>query len=347
MNRKPIRIIGGGLAGLTLGIALRRCGVPVTVMEASHYPRHRVCGEFICGLGNDVLVHLGLQEVLSNAGARPAHTAMFQTAKAASPARPLPAAAISISRFVLDEALAAQFRKLGGELQQNCRWREQRFEEGTVRATGRRPRTSDQPDKQWRWFGLKIHARNVNLSADIEMHLAANGYVGVCRLPGNEANVCGLFHRRSRQHSLGGQPRQLLLGGENSVLRQRLAGAEFDEASFCSVAGLSLEPVAARPDECCVGDALTMIPPVTGNGMSMAFESAALAAEPLVSYSESKSSWAEACTEIARRHRKAFSSRLAWAKWLHAFLFSNLFQLIDGSALRSELVWRTLFRHTR
>ena len=46
----PIEIIGGGLAGLSLGLALRRGGVPVTLHEAGEYPRHRVCGEFITGL---------------------------------------------------------------------------------------------------------------------------------------------------------------------------------------------------------------------------------------------------------------------------------------------------------
>ena len=34
---------------------------------------------------------------------------------------------------------------------------------------------------------------------------------------------------------------------------------------------------AAARAECCIGDAITMIPPVTGNGMSMAFESAEMA----------------------------------------------------------------------
>ena len=70
---KPISIIGGGLAGLTLGIGLRRRGIPVTVREASHYPRHRVCGEFISGRGQDVLVRLSLHEtfVRANPDARP------------------------------------------------------------------------------------------------------------------------------------------------------------------------------------------------------------------------------------------------------------------------------------
>src|SRR5205807_9623450 len=94
-------------------------------------------------------------------------------------------------------------------------------------------------------------------------------------------------------------------------------------------------------------DALPIFPPVTGNGMSMAFESAALALEPLTAYSNGDVSWDEARHEIARRYRNAFFSRLQWAKWLHKFLFSNLFDLLGPSALRSELLWRTLFRHTR
>jgi len=47
---KSITIVGGGLAGLTLGIGLRQRGVPAALWEAGHYPRHRVCGVFICGL---------------------------------------------------------------------------------------------------------------------------------------------------------------------------------------------------------------------------------------------------------------------------------------------------------
>ena len=48
---KPVTIVGGGLAGLTLGIALRENSVPVHIYEAGTYPRHRVCGEFISGRG--------------------------------------------------------------------------------------------------------------------------------------------------------------------------------------------------------------------------------------------------------------------------------------------------------
>jgi 2-polyprenyl-6-methoxyphenol hydroxylase-like FAD-dependent oxidoreductase len=340
---KPITIAGGGLAGLTLGIGLRQRQVPVTIVEAGRYPRHRVCGEFICGLGNSVLAKLRLDEILGRCGAIEATTALFQGESVASPVRRLPTRAVCLSRFVLDAELSREFERLGGRLEQNQRRREADFGEGVVRATGRRLKTKE---KDWRWIGLKFHARNVNLVADLEMYLGRNGYVGVCRLPDNEVNVCGLFRRPAGNGSLTGDPKTFLLGA-NRHLRHRLEGAEILEDTFCSVAGLSLEPATARPEECCVGDALTMIPPVTGNGMSMAFESAGLALDPLLAYSEGTISWIQVRENIARRYATAFTGRLRWAGWLHRFLFSRIFGVLGPPALRSELVWRTLFRHTR
>ena len=41
---KTVHIVGGGLAGLTLGLRLRQLDVPVELYEAGSYPRHRVCG---------------------------------------------------------------------------------------------------------------------------------------------------------------------------------------------------------------------------------------------------------------------------------------------------------------
>ena len=65
---RQIEIVGGGLAGLSLGLALRRAGVPVTIFEAGAYPRHRVCGEFITGLKAPTIARLGLAPLLGDAG---------------------------------------------------------------------------------------------------------------------------------------------------------------------------------------------------------------------------------------------------------------------------------------
>jgi 2-polyprenyl-6-methoxyphenol hydroxylase-like FAD-dependent oxidoreductase len=342
---KPVQIVGGGLAGLTLGIALRQCGVPVTIHEAGNYPRHRVCGEFISGRGQQTLARLGLLELLDHAGAVSARTTAFFSANNSTAPRPLPSAAICLSRFVLDAALAKKFRELGGELLDGRRFAED-FGEGIVRATGRRAQTEENGA---RWFGLKVHARYVPLIADLEMHVSPQGYVGLCKINGGEVNVCGLFRKRADEGGETKSWREIFRGQPGSPLRQRLASADFDENSFCAVAGLSLRPQqAAARAEICVGDAITMIPPVTGNGMSMAFESAELARAPLAGWSRGEMSWDAARQKIARDCDAAFARRLAWAKWLQRVILTPSLQSpLVALAARSDWFWRMAFERTR
>src|SRR5262245_1231910 len=99
---KDIRIVGGGLAGLVLGIGLRRRGVPVHLYEAGGYPRHRVCGEFISGEGLEVLREFELLPCLKSAGAREAHTASFHSLRRSYRAKSLHPPALCLSRFVMD-----------------------------------------------------------------------------------------------------------------------------------------------------------------------------------------------------------------------------------------------------
>jgi 2-polyprenyl-6-methoxyphenol hydroxylase-like FAD-dependent oxidoreductase len=143
--------------------------------------------------------------------------------------------------------------------------------------------------------------------------------------------------------------RDWLRGQTGSPLHQRLAAAEFDENSFCAVAGISLRPQrASARAECCVGDAITMIPPMTGNGMSMAFESAGMAVEPLAAWSRGEISWAQARQTLARRCDAAFARRLAWAKWLQRMMLApSLQNVLVRFVARSEWFWRTTFERTR
>jgi len=342
---RPITIVGGGLAGLVLGIGLRRCDAPVTIWEAGNYPRHRVCGEFISGRGQATLARLGMSELINQSGAATARTAAFFSATRSTAPRPLPSAAICLSRFTLDAALAKHFHELGGELLEGKRFTGD-FGEGIVRATGRRMQTEQAGP---RWFGLKIHARNVALTADLEMHVSPRGYVGLCKINGGEVNVCGLFRKRDGENGGANDRHELLRGHPGSPLRQRLAKAEFDENSFCAVAGLSLGPQpAASRAEICIGDAITMIPPITGNGMSMAFESAELAMVPLAAWSRGESSWNKARQQIARDCDAAFARRLAWAKWLQRIILAPALQSpLVGLVARSDWLWRMAFERTR
>jgi len=342
----PITIIGGGLAGLTLGIGLRQRSVPVLIWETGDYPRHRVCGEFISGRGQETLRRLELLELVFAAGARKANTTAFFGPSKSLGVRTLPQPALCLSRFTLDALLAERFRDLGGELHSGARGPQSEFDQGTVRASGRRAQTAP---TGWRWFGVKAHIHDFELTADLEMHFNGKGYVGLCRLPEGKTNICGLFRHRSGEADPPCTIAERLRGAPGAILYERLQTAHFDENSFCAVGGLGLGARrAASCKECCIGDALTMIPPVTGNGMSMAFESAELALNPLLAYARREIPW-EACQRfVAKACDKAFASRLRWAQRLQGMLMCpKLQQHLLPIVWKWDACWNFFFWATR
>ena len=339
---RTITIAGGGLAGLVLGIALRDRQIPVVLHEAGRYPRHRVCGEFLSGNGPALLESLNLLPALRAAGARTATTFRFASDHRQTPIQPLPAPALAISRHALDALLATTLRERGGEVHEESRNAAEG--EGIVDATGRR-RTP--PSGPLRWIGLKMHLLGAEPSADLEMHLTPDGYVGLCRVEGGAVNVCGLFLHDIRRGAF--DPVTALRGRPGSLLHERFGAAAEAPGSRCAVSALDLRPQPAigQPGPR-IGDAATMIPPFTGNGMSMAIESALLATDPLAAWARGECDWQHTLATIARRTDTAFRSRLRWAARIHPFLLSP--RIAPGAlALLSHApsAWRFLFAHTR
>ncbi|GAA5496810.1 hypothetical protein Rhal01_02995 [Rubritalea halochordaticola] len=337
---KPIEICGGGLSGLSLGIALRRRGVPVVLREAGSYPRHKVCGEFICGVSREVLDDLGISEALADAQVL-SSSAWFRKGRLILE-RELPTPARGISRFSLDQRLAGQFEDLGGELIPGERCQLVRESgDGVVWAAGR-PRNQGR-----RWLGLKMHCSDLELNADLEMHLGDGAYVGVSKIEGGRANVCGLFALRS---GLSGKQilSQYLRAAGLDDLNERLQAAQSHEESFCAVAGFELGKSQRPPEMLCLGDAWAMIPPFTGNGMSMAFESAAEAVGLLESYALGKSSWSECLHQYNSNLGQRFDRRLSLAALLNPAMLGAVGQhAVSGIAKAKLLPFDWLFQRLR
>jgi flavin-dependent dehydrogenase len=162
-------------------------------------------------------------------------------------------------------------------------------------------------------------------------------------------NICGLFRRPAEQTTPSAQIFEWLGGPDGSYLRKRWESAEVDESSRCAVAGLSLTPQRATElSELCIGDSVTMIPPVTGNGMSMAFESAALAVEPVHEFSRGRINWTEARRLVAALCDRGFRRRLQWASAVQRLLFlpatrAMLVRIVPGQLW----LWQLLFSRTR
>lgn len=341
----PITIVGGGIAGLSLGILLRQYEVPVTLLDAGSYPRHRVCGEFIHGQGRSVLEHLGVVRALYDAGALEASETRFFDTRRAVASQTLAEPAWCVSRHCLDHLLVDRLLALGGTLQTQTRWKGD-WAPGVVRATGRQAKPVS---GGWRFIGMKMHARGLELESHLEMHWGPHGYVGLCPVEGDRVNVCGLFRSRETVPTLAREAwEHPILGPADSPLRQRLSQADWDPDSFQTVAALSFDQGGAEPQVFSVGDAYALIPPLTGNGMSMALESAELALGPLLGYSRGIQDWDESCRQVASACRIRFRRRLRTARLLQAVLFRPVPQsLVFALAKRFRPIWSSLLKNTR
>ena len=337
---KPITIAGGGLAGLSLGLGLRKHGVPVELHEAGSYPRHRVCGEFISGLRDGVIDRLDLGDSLSDALQHRSTTWYVRDRKVLEAALPEPAR--GISRYALDERLGRLLIANGGRVIENSRIRTPEAE-GLVWAAGRRLEKSSD------WLGLKAHFSGYPLRDQLEMHAGNGAYLGISPVEEGYVNVCGLFKRRDGISASGAELlKEYLRQSGLGTLAGVLDSSQFRPDSFVGVSAIAFGRQAQSQDVCALGDAEWVIPPFTGNGMTMAFESADGALPHLVEFAEGRIEWSAALARIRHCLQRRFRDRIRVASCLHPFLYTRTGQFALSLMSRTHLLpFNLLYRGLR
>ena len=119
-------IIGAGPAGSSAAILLARAGRSVALIEASSFPRRKVCGECIAAGSLPLLEALGVGEALRRrAGHELRHVALWYGAERITAALPARAGASPWGRAVgrehLDLSLLERARATGATVLQPCR----------------------------------------------------------------------------------------------------------------------------------------------------------------------------------------------------------------------------------
>ncbi len=227
----------------------------------------------------------------------------------------LPAPALAISRYLLDDRLQQAAAAAGVEIHPRSRQKPEPNEPGHVWAAGRKPVNG-------RWIGLKAHIHGIGTTAHLEMHSGPTGYLGITPIESGWNNACGIF-KMDRTISARHQdllPAYLRRNGNNQ-LAARIETATWKPDSFTAVAGFELGLQPPSPGLLSLGDSHAIIPPFTGNGMTMAFQSAQIALPHLIAYARHDTGWTAACSSIEKSLHRTFVTRLTAAELLHPLLF--------------------------
>ena len=123
-----------------------------------------------------------------------------------------------------------------------------------------------------------------------------------------------------------------------SALADRLTSAAIDPDSYSAIAGLGFSQPSKLTDRLVIGDTYAMIPPFTGHGMAMAFQSADTALDPVLAWSRGEATWPDTLRTVHQRLRTLFRVRLASAGALHPFLFKPARQRLLATASRLHLL---------
>ena len=183
----------------------------------------------------------------------------------------------------------------------------------------------------------------------LEMHLGKGFYVGLTPVEGDRVNVCGLVRHPSS--SLAKGPDRFLEFMERrglGDLADRLRRHAIDPESFQGVSALGFGAVDAAQPGCRIGDAYSLIPPFTGHGMAMAFQSAETVLPHLEAYSNGRVAWPAAVEACQQALAQRFGRRLCMASRLHPWLLQSMAQkVIRWGGQLGCLPFQTLYRAVR
>jgi flavin-dependent dehydrogenase len=301
---KPVVIIGGGLAGLSTAILLGRANVPTILIEKNTYPRQKVCGEYISvesekfvnllGVDTSQLPHINELHISSQSG---------RMAKL-----PLSPGGFGISRYSLDYQLYERALKAGVEI--ICGDRVTHIEENEVKllsgksveaelvvgAYGKSNPLSGMktPKSQKQYVGIKYHVRSEAHANTIEMHVFKGGYCGFSKVENDLYCLCYLGSAEDfKKYKGNAEAYEQAVLHQNPHLRNRLLEVEKVTPPIATSQFNFRVYRGAHAGQLLLGDATGFIPPITGNGMSLAFRSAAETAPEIIKWYRGQKSKSE------------------------------------------------------
>lgn len=367
-------VLGAGLAGSSIAKALADKGWDTLLLDRQSFPRHKVCGEFLSPEAQGTLQALGVLDSVKALAPSTIERIRLIFENGAEVNIPLQSPAWGISRYSIDAALHLAAQQAGAKLQTRTtviavRPTDRGFiieakqngevisieARSVIAAWGANKNAGLQGYRQAdkakpAYLGVKSHFHGIIMEPVVELYFFRGGYLGLCPIEGGIVNASALLERDSFADA--GKSILTIMNAaarRNPKLKEKLGFAEPVFGSQTAVAPIHLNDKPLAWDHLpLLGDAGTMIPPLCGDGMSMALRSAALCAPLADSYLRgdlSYEGWQHAYTS-AIKHQ--FEGPLRWGSLLQ-WLFSspNVSNWLPNAARIVPSLAQRLVRATR
>lgn len=347
-DRVDALVVGAGPAGSGAARLLAASGWKTVVIERRSFPRHKVCGEFLSPEAGFALRELGLEEAAAALSPVKIGRVRIHAAGGRPLEVPLPSAAMGISRHALDAALLDAARRAGAEVRTGtavlrihreadgyvCAIRRNGAEEtirtriviGAWGAGARRtfadPRAAA-PAASGR-LGVKIHVAGIDIADTTEMFWFPGGYLGLSPIPGGHVNAAALLDPRAFGGGLASAADWIdAAAGRHPVLARLWSGAVPLPGTQAAAAPVIIDRRPLAWGTCpLIGDAALRIPPLCGDGMSIALRSAAV------------------CARLVDRRLRGDISEVEWRREYERF-----FRMECAGPLRFGRLMQTLLAH--
>jgi flavin-dependent dehydrogenase len=364
-------IIGGGLAGLSAAILLAKKQHKVLVLEKDSYPKHKVCGEYISMESWSFLQCLGLSlDTMQLPRISKLHVSDTRGNEVHSA---LPQGGFGISRYMLDDLLAQLAMQVGVTVLTKAKADNVAFNnrQHTVTANGQEYTARvvcgtwgkrSNMDVKWQrsfikeknnalnnYIGIKYHVRYPWPQDTVALFNFSNGYCGVSPVEDNRTCFCYLTTAANLQRCANDikQLEQDVLM-KNSHLKEILTTAERLYDHPLAISQISFEKKELVYDHVLMlGDAAGMITPLCGNGMSIAFHSAKIAAEYVDGFLSGHTNRSSMELRYTYSWKHQFSSRLSMGRMVQGIFGGAAGTTLFLKAVKAmPVVQRALIRRT-
>ncbi len=335
-------VIGGGPAGTSLSILMAEAGFSVLLLEKGRYPLQKVCGEY---LSREALPYLDRLSI-PYASLNPPSIDQLRVTCAKGPTLQcaLPLGGVGLSRNELDRMMAERVREKGGTVKEGSKVRsisptERGFSVQTrdseykahtvVEAHGKdkgpaihgpeRPRKKKGTKGLRKWVGIKHRVEGPLPRGRIELHTFPGGYAGLSRIEGENKGCLSYLIDASilQERGRGAVERQRM--EENPHLAGWLRTLHFPEHPV-GISELAFGRGSSHEEGIwSTGDAAVSIPPLAGNGMSMAIEGSFFLAPELIGLLQGKLDKEEAVRRYHKASQRHFGTRMRIGKALQGF----------------------------